>query len=73
MDDLQTLIDRQREESIRLEYRDQVSDAKACGILVAKHFKWDGAALLELAAAALADANFDGEAERVEAILAELA
>jgi hypothetical protein len=71
--ELQSLIDRQREESFRPEYRDQVPDAKACGILVAHHFEWDGTALLELAAAALEDANFHDGAARVRAMLAEVA
>lgn len=71
--ELQTLIERQREQSIRPEYRNAVSDARVCGILVARHFEWDAVDLLELAAAALEDANFSGEAERVRAILAEVA
>ena len=70
--ELQTLIDRQREESIRPEYRDVVSDASICGILVARHFKWNSADLLDLAASALTDANFGYEAERIRVMLAEL-
>ena len=63
--ELQGLIRRQREQSFRPERWDEVSDATACGVLVARHFEWDAADLLEMAAAALEDANFHGEAGRV--------
>ena len=71
--ELQGLIRRQREESFRPECRDRISDATACGVLVARHFEWNGDDLLEMAAAALEDANFHSEAERVRAIRAEVA
>ena len=70
--ELQGLIRRQREESFRPECRDRVSDATACGVLVARHFEWDAYDLLEMAAAALEDANFSGESARVRAMLDEV-
>lgn len=60
--ELQALIDAQRKQSFRPEYQATVSDANALGILVAHHLHWDGDAILEMAAAALQDANFDHEA-----------
>ena len=56
MTELQTLIDRQRAESFRPGA--DVSDEKVLGVLIAHHLRWDGAAIAEVAVAALVDANF---------------
>jgi hypothetical protein len=65
---LQALIERQRAESFRA--RSGVSDEKVLGVLIAKYARWDGAAIIEAAVAALVDANFHDEAARVQALLA---
>lgn len=69
--ELHNLIEKQRELSFRPEVRDSVPDTKVCGVLLAHHFKWNAVDLLEVAAAALEDANFAAEAERVRAIFDE--
>lgn len=69
--ELHTLIEEQRKESFRAEVRASVPDTKVCGVLLAHHFKWNAADLLEVAAAALEDANFHAEAERVRRIFDE--
>jgi hypothetical protein len=66
------LIDAQKRESFRPEILDQIDDEKACGVLLAHYFDFDGAALLAVAAAALTDANFHEEATCVRALLETL-
>lgn len=46
-------------------FPDDHPDEKALGILVAHFCRWDGNAILEVAAAALQDANFEDAADRV--------
>jgi len=44
----------------------EVPEEKALGCLVAEFCRWDGDRILEVAAAALRDANFEALARRVE-------
>jgi hypothetical protein len=61
---LNALIRQQKQESAN--NPDAMKDEVALGILIARHFKWDGDAILRVAVAALEDANFHTEAERVD-------
>ena len=44
---------------------DQITDADALGIIVAKYLKWDGADIMETMHSALEDANFHDLNERL--------
>lgn len=48
---------------------DAASDTDALGILIARHLEYDGLAILEVALAALEDANFKDEADGVARLL----
>lgn len=65
---VQALIERQRAESFRPGAN--VSDEKVLGVLIARYLRFDGAAIIEAAVAALVDANFHDEAARVQALVA---
>ena len=66
---LKQLIDEQRKTTFVPEAQADITDADACGILLAHHFEWDGAQILEAAVSALEDANFHRESEKVQELL----
>jgi hypothetical protein len=55
---LPELIDQTRRESFDPKYWDQVTDAEILGVILARHFKWDGRACFETLTHALEDANY---------------
>lgn len=55
---LPELIEQTRKDSFRPEYWNSVSDAEVLGVIIAKHFKWDGQACFETLTHALEDSNF---------------
>jgi hypothetical protein len=63
---LNALIRQQKYESAN--NPDAMKDEVALGILISKHFGWDGDAILRVTVAALEDANFHREAEVVDEI-----
>lgn len=72
MSALQELIEQTRVESFRPDA--DVSDAHVLGVMIARHFGWDGRAIAETIAHALVEANFHAAAEflqtRFQALLA---
>jgi beta-glucosidase/6-phospho-beta-glucosidase/beta-galactosidase len=50
------------------EYRDQVQDAEALGVMIAQYFEWDGIRILDAFQAALTDANFHGVSQAIDEI-----
>jgi hypothetical protein len=67
---LKALIEQQKQESFT--DPSTATDEDALGILVARHFEWDGEAILRTFEEALTDANFHAEAEKVAAVRAAL-
>lgn len=55
---LSELIENTRREVFRPEYWHQVTDAEILGVMIAKHFAYDGAACFETLTHALEDSNF---------------
>jgi len=55
---LPELIEQTRRESFDPKYWDQVTDAEILGVILARHFKWDGGACFETLTHALEDSNF---------------
>jgi hypothetical protein len=55
---LPELIDQTRREAFDPKYWDQVTDAEVLGVILARHFKWDGRACFETLTHALEDSNF---------------
>jgi hypothetical protein len=55
---LPELIEQTRREVFRPEYADKVTDQEVLGVILARHFKWDGRACFETLQAALEDSNF---------------
>lgn len=45
-----------------------MSNEKGLGVLVAKFFRWDGDAVIRTFHAALTEANFHGDAERLRSV-----
>ena len=70
--ELKKLIDEQKQKTFLPEFRDKVTDARALGVLISQHFKWDGLQILEAAFSALEDANFHVEATKVADMIQEL-
>jgi ribosome maturation factor RimP len=67
---LAPLVEEMRYEIFRPEYADSQSVERILGVIVSKFLRWDGDAIIEVARAALVDANFHGEAEKLEGLLA---
>lgn len=63
---LKALIDQQKATSFR--EPEKASDEEALGILISQHLGWDGDAILQVAEAALTDANFHSEAAEIAAM-----
>lgn len=55
---LPELIEHVRRETFRPEYADKVTEQEILGIILARHFKWDGRACFETLTHALEDSNF---------------
>ena len=55
---LSELIENTRRESFSPEYWDHVTDAEILGVILARHFNWDGRACFETLTHALEDSNF---------------
>lgn len=64
---LQQLVEAQKRSSFT--NPENASDDRALGILISKHLKWDGDAIVEVFLAAMEDANFAIEADLVRAAL----
>jgi len=56
---LQELIDHTKQESFVDGY--EATDAEALGLILARHFQWDGTEIMKAAAYGLEDANFHTE------------
>jgi hypothetical protein len=67
---LQEIINDGRKRFFTTGYR--ASNAETAGILMSQYFDWDGIQILEMAHAALEDANFHTEAGMVEAMLIKI-
>lgn len=57
-DSLPELIEQTRRQVFRPEYADKVTDEEVLGVILARHFKWDGRACFETLTHALEDSNF---------------
>jgi hypothetical protein len=55
---LPELIEQTRRESFDPKYWDQVTDQEVLGVILARHFKWNGRACFETLTHALEDANY---------------
>ena len=55
---LPELIEQTRRQVFRPEYADKVTDEAVLGVILARHFKWDGRACFETLTHALSDSNF---------------
>jgi hypothetical protein len=69
---VRVLIDEQRTESWRPEYRANVSEEQGLGVLISRYFDWNGDRILKTAVAALEDANFHREAAAVQKLIDEV-
>lgn len=49
----------------------EASEEETLGIALARHFRWDGIALMKMAAAALEDSNFHAEAAKLDEMIEE--
>lgn len=49
----------------------EASEEEALGIALARHFRWDGIALMKMAAAALEDSNYHAEAAKLDEMIEE--
>lgn len=67
---LREVIDRRKAESFS--DPSKVKDTEALGIAIASFFDWDGVAILEVAVAALEDANFHTEAGLIDDMLTKV-
>ena len=55
---LKELIEKTRKEAFNPNYWVNVTDSEVLGILIARHFDWDGQAIFETMSNAFEDANF---------------
>lgn len=67
--DLKALIEQTRRESYTADYQDKVSDAEVMGLIISRHFEWDGIRIMETFVSALEDANFHTESAIVADML----
>jgi hypothetical protein len=59
-------VNARRKRSIREECQAQTPDSQIVGMMVSSYFKWDGYEILRACSAALEDANFHAENEKLQ-------
>jgi hypothetical protein len=66
---IRTILEAIRKESFTPDYQAAATDEELLGLLLSRHFKWDGLAILRTAYAALEDSNFHTDNEVIQGLI----